>query len=144
VAWADAGICRVGCKTRGAAPGGASPEGVYRSLAPGQYLPRPGCRRPRVLFGPIKLGMIAAMRWKRLGRCWCAILALGATAAGTQNFRPPLTTIPEIAFLPPVDDYYPNTSKHLGETGTAGINACYGPDGRVVTVEVATSSGHPD
>lgn len=43
---------------------------------------------------------------------------------------------------PPTDDYYPPTSKRLGEQGTAVVDTCFGPTGRVDGVpKVQTSSG---
>ncbi len=37
----------------------------------------------------------------------------------------------DIRHSPPTDDYYPPTSRRLGEQGTATVYTCFGPDGRV-------------
>ncbi len=50
---------------------------------------------------------------------------------------------PRPTFVPDVNDYYPDASRRNNEEGRALVNVCVDPRGRVATVKVASSSGHP-
>ncbi len=46
------------------------------------------------------------------------------------------------AVVPDTQDYYPSTSRSLGESGVAKIRLCYGTNGRVTESTLAETSGY--
>ncbi len=70
-------------------------------------------------------------------------LCLVEAAGPPREPSAPVTTVAAITYLPPVDDFYPAASKIAGETGVVGVLACYGYNGRMVTVTVDKPSRYP-
>lgn len=58
-----------------------------------------------------------------------------------QVTRSVVRTRPALASMPPVDDYYPPTSRTLQEEGVVRVEVCYGTNGRVTDAKLAESSG---
>ncbi|HTT04920.1 MAG TPA: energy transducer TonB, partial [Steroidobacteraceae bacterium] len=50
---------------------------------------------------------------------------------------------PRPTFIPDVNDYYPDSSRRNNEEGRALVNVCVDTRGRVATVKVSSSTGHP-
>jgi protein TonB len=46
-------------------------------------------------------------------------------------------------FVPDVQDYYPDISRRNGEEGRSVVKICVNTGGKIDSVEIATSSGHP-
>ncbi len=57
--------------------------------------------------------------------------------------RSVVVTKAALTYRPDVADFYPSTSRNLGEEGRVRIRLCIGANGRVTTAEVAESSKFP-
>lgn len=71
------------------------------------------------------------------------LLTLACASAIGAAERPPAdlsTPSPEIARTPPVEDYYPPTSRVLGEQGIVELRLCYDEQGKVIESIVEQSS----
>ena len=65
-----------------------------------------------------------------------------APPAPPQVTRPSVPrTRASLASMPPVDDYYPSTSRSLQEEGVVRVEVCYGTNGRVENAKLSESSG---
>lgn len=60
-----------------------------------------------------------------------------------QPTRAVVRTKVGIASAPDPQDYYPNTSRSLGEAGIVKVRLCYGENGRVTQTTLSESSGFP-
>lgn len=60
---------------------------------------------------------------------------------------PPRAIVPgtpvKPTFVPDVQDYYPEVSRRNGEEGRAIVKVCVGVAGKIDSVEIATTTGHP-
>jgi len=60
-----------------------------------------------------------------------------------QVTRSVVVTKPSLTYRPDPQDYYPPTSKNLGEQGRVRIRLCIGANGRVTEASVAEASQYP-
>jgi periplasmic protein TonB len=71
-------------------------------------------------------------------------------AVTTQHVEappPPRAIVPgtpvKPSFVPNVQDYYPDASRRAGEEGRATVKVCVAATGKIDSVEIVTTTGHP-